>query len=215
MTAGACGNIPVEHETKRGLLEPTDVAGMVRKGPSEAQGVGLRGIERHLFALHEKTPPAAPHIQPVTRAASSRASAVASTLSRRRAQDGPSPPPSAAPRHDGAGSVSRRCTRTTRLPKTCGRAWLELGGRGFCLEASRLARDGHDWSDRLDWSGLVGAYVSDWEGGPRTMFSPASLPCLARSNGRTIYRGSKRIQDGDEHGKAFPWRPSRTHRSES
>lgn len=37
-------------------------------------------------------------------------------------------------------------------------------GAVFCLEASRLARNGRDWHHLLELCGLVGAYVIDSDG---------------------------------------------------
>ena len=44
--------------------------------------------------------------------------------------------------------------------------WLCAGSVGavFCLEASRLARNGHDWHRLLELCGLVGARVADTDG---------------------------------------------------
>jgi DNA invertase Pin-like site-specific DNA recombinase len=44
--------------------------------------------------------------------------------------------------------------------------WLCAGlvGAVFCLEASRLARNGHDWHRLLELCGLVGARVVDSDG---------------------------------------------------
>ena len=38
-------------------------------------------------------------------------------------------------------------------------------GAVFCLEASRLARNGRDWHHLLELCGLVGAFVIDGDGG--------------------------------------------------
>jgi DNA invertase Pin-like site-specific DNA recombinase len=63
--------------------------------------------------------------------------------------------------------LGRSATGTMERPgfrSLVGQVCEGLVGAVFCLEASRLARNGRDWHHLLELCGLVGAYVIDTDG---------------------------------------------------